>query len=84
MKKQVSSREFFHGFAKLHAAMKPGESLVITKHGKPLGEFIKQPAQKSFAMPDLKELGMEPDATLAVRDALYEKLMANIEREGLC
>jgi hypothetical protein len=83
MKKRVNSREFFHNFAKLHAEMKPGETLVITKHGKPLGEFMKQPVKKSFSVPDLKALGLEPAASVAARDALYQKLMANIEGEGL-
>ncbi len=83
MKKRVSSREFFHSFARLHAAMKPGDTLVITKHGKPLGEFTKQPIKKSFPLPDLKTLGLEPDASLAARDLLYKKVMGEIEREGV-
>jgi hypothetical protein len=83
MPKRVSSREFFHNFAKLHAAMKPGEALVITKHGKPLGEFRKQVAKLSFEMPDFKKLGLEPKANVAARDALYQKLMGSIEGEGI-
>ena len=83
MSKQVSSREFFHNFAKLHAAMKPGETLVITRHGKPLGEFRKQGAKRSFKMPDFKKLGLEPKGSQAARDALYEKLMGSIEGEGI-
>jgi hypothetical protein len=83
MSKQVSSREFFHNFSKLHAAMKPGEALVITKHGKPLGEFRKQPAKRVFKMPDFKKLGLEPKATMAARDALFDRLMGKIEGEGI-
>ena len=81
MPKQVSSREFFHNFARLHAAMKPGETLVITKHGKPLGEFRKQSAKRSFELPDFKTLGLEPKASMAARNALYKKLMGTIEGE---
>ena len=83
MSKRVSSREFFHNFARLHQAMKPGETLIITKHGKPLGEFRKQPAKRPFAMPDFKKLGLEPKASTAARDALYNKLMGSIEGEGI-
>ena len=83
MSKRVSSREFFHNFSKLHAAMKPGETLVITKHGKPLGEFRKPALKRSFNLPDFKTLGLEPKATMAARDALYGKLMAGIEGEDL-
>jgi hypothetical protein len=83
MPKQVSSREFFHNFARLHAAMKPGETLLITKHGKPLGEFRKQSVKRSFQMPDFKMLGLEPKGSQAARDALYEKLMGSIEGESI-
>ena len=81
MSKQVSSREFFHNFSKLHAALKPGETLVITRHGKPLGEFRKRAEKRSLHLPDFKALGLEPKASMAARDALYRKLMAGIERE---
>ena len=83
MSKKVSSREFFHNFAKLHAAMKPGETLVVTKHGKPLGEFRKQTGKRTFQMPDFKKLGLEPRASLAAREALYEKLIGSTEGEGI-
>jgi hypothetical protein len=81
MQKQVSSREFFHNFARLHAAMKPGETLVITKHGKPLGEFRKPSPKRAFAVPDFSKLGLEPKASMAARNTLYEKLMGSIERD---
>jgi hypothetical protein len=84
MSKQVSSREFFHNFSKLHAAMKPGETLVITKHGKPLGEFRKPGEKRALNLPDFKALGLEPKASMAVRDTLYQKLMAGMERDGIC
>jgi hypothetical protein len=83
MSKQVSSREFFHNFSKLHAAMKPGETLVITKHGKPLGEFRKPPQKRALNLPDFKALGLEPKASMAARDTLYRKLMAGIEHEAI-
>ena len=63
--------------------MKPGETLVITKHGKPLGEFRKPSAKRALNLPDFKALGLEPKATMTARDTLYRKLMAGIEREAV-
>jgi len=83
MSKQVSSREFFHNFSKLHAAMKPGETLVITKHGKPLGEFRKPSEKRALNLPDFKALGLEPKASMATREALYRKLTAGIDRAAI-
>lgn len=83
MSKRVSSREFFHQFAKLYSGMKPGETLVINKHGKPLGEFRKQAAKRTLEMPDFKKLGLEPKASMAAREAVYQKLMGKIEGDGL-
>jgi antitoxin (DNA-binding transcriptional repressor) of toxin-antitoxin stability system len=57
--KTITSREFQHRFANLSSALKPGESLVVTKHGKTLGLFTKAPKQQ--AAPDylanLEKLG---------------------------
>ena len=83
MSKRVSSREFFHQFAKLNSELKPGETLVITKHGKPLGEFRKQAARRTFQMPDFKKIGLEPKASMAAREAVYKKLMGKIEGDAL-
>lgn len=62
--------------------MKPGETLVITKHGKPLGEFRKQPVKRSFDLSDLKRLGLEPKGSMAARERLYAKVMRGIEGES--
>ena len=83
MSRKVSSREFFHQFAKLNSELKPGETLVITKHGKPLGEFRKPAARRAFVMPDFKKLGLEPKASMAAREAVYRKLIGKIEGDGL-
>jgi len=39
--KTITSREFQHQFASLSNSLKAGESVTITKHGKPLGIFTK-------------------------------------------
>jgi hypothetical protein len=84
MSKRVSSREFFHQFSKLYSEMKPGETLVINKHGKPLGEFRKQGPKRTFQVPDFKNLGLEPKASMAAREAVYRNLMERIQSDGIC
>ena len=39
--KKVTAREFQHGFSKHAHSLKPGQSVVVTNHGKPLGVFTK-------------------------------------------
>jgi hypothetical protein len=48
--KTVTSRQFQHQFANVSQELKPGESITVTKHGKPLGTFIK--AAKTIKAPD--------------------------------
>jgi antitoxin (DNA-binding transcriptional repressor) of toxin-antitoxin stability system len=49
--KKLSAREFQHGFAKTADSLKPGESVTVTKRGRPLGIFTKLPARR-IKMPD--------------------------------
>ena len=60
MKKQVTAREFQHGFAKTAESLKPGQSITITKRGSPLGIFTRLP-NRPIKMPDflgnLEKLG---------------------------
>jgi len=44
--KKLTAREFQHQFSKTAEALKPGESVTITKHGKPLGVFTRLPKRK--------------------------------------
>lgn len=57
--KSVTLREFQHNLSALSESLKPGESLFVTKRGRPLGVFTKNPKPKK--MPDflanLKKLG---------------------------
>jgi antitoxin (DNA-binding transcriptional repressor) of toxin-antitoxin stability system len=52
--KSVTSRQFLHGFAKVQKGLAPGESITITKHGKPLGKFVKE-STKSRKLPDFRK-----------------------------
>jgi len=49
--KKLSARQFQHGFGKTTTNLKPGQSLTITKHGKPIGVFTKLPTRR-IKMPD--------------------------------
>ena len=57
--KTITSREFQHRFANLSNALKPGESIVVTKHGKTLGLFTKAPKQRTAPdyLANLEKLG---------------------------
>jgi hypothetical protein len=58
--KKVSAGQFQRSFSKMTAALSPSESVMITKRGKPLGVFTKQPNCR-IRTPDflrnLKKLG---------------------------
>ncbi len=62
--KSVSSREFQHRFGQMSSRLKPGESIMVTKHGQALGTFTK--AYKPRKMPDfmanLEKLGYSVEA----------------------
>jgi cation transport ATPase len=39
--KKVTARDFQHGFSKHAHGLKPGQSVVVTKHGKTVGVFTR-------------------------------------------
>ena len=57
--KTITSREFQHRFANLSSALKPGESIVVTRHGKTLGLFTKAPKHQTAPdyLANLEKLG---------------------------
>ena len=44
--KKLTARQFQHTFSKTTEALKPGESVTITKHGRPLGVFTRLPKRR--------------------------------------
>ena len=44
--KQLTARQFQHEFSKTAESLKPGQSVTITKRGKPLGVFTRLPARR--------------------------------------
>jgi antitoxin (DNA-binding transcriptional repressor) of toxin-antitoxin stability system len=57
--KTATSREFQHRFGDLAQALKPGESITVTKRGKPLGFFTKAPKPRKAPdyLANLQKLG---------------------------
>jgi len=75
--KKVSVRQIVHGFSKLHESLKPGQSVDITSHGQPIGQYIKRPARR-VKMPNFYKacrLGYGPK----VGDELVKRLLAEDE-----
>jgi antitoxin (DNA-binding transcriptional repressor) of toxin-antitoxin stability system len=52
--KKVNAREFQKAFSKVADTLGQGETVAVTKHGKPLGFFTKAPAQQRTEMPDFE------------------------------
>jgi antitoxin (DNA-binding transcriptional repressor) of toxin-antitoxin stability system len=50
--KQVNAREFQKTFSKVADELNGGETVAVTKHGKPLGFFTKAPVRTPAKMPD--------------------------------
>lgn len=76
MKKKVTAREFLHGFAKMHEALQPGRSITITKHGKPLGHFVKERA-KGMPLPDFRRAACSDGFGPEVGDQLLKRILAD-------
>ncbi len=54
--KKITAREFQKKFGSVNSKMRPGESLEVTRHGKPSGRYTKG-GQRPVKMPDFaKEL----------------------------
>lgn len=74
--KTVSSREFLHSFGELSAKLRPGESITVTKHGKPVGTFTRQP--KPVKAPDflgnMRRMGLTGEAARKLTEAIKHEL----------
>ena len=75
--KKVSAREFLHGFAKMHAKLGPGESVTITRHGKPLGEFTKVAPPSKISLPDFEKIAKAQGFGPKVGDQLLKRLLTD-------
>lgn len=50
--KKVNAREFQKAFSKVAQRLGQGETVEVTRHGKPLGFFTKAPERAPAIMPD--------------------------------
>jgi antitoxin (DNA-binding transcriptional repressor) of toxin-antitoxin stability system len=77
--RQVNAREFQKAFGKVADELEQGQTITITKRGKPLGFFTKAPAATAVPMPDfaanLASMPYAPeDAERIVREVMDEPI----------
>ncbi len=76
--KKVSVRQIVHGFSKLHNSLKPGQSVDITSHGQPIGQYIKRPAAR-IKMPNFYKEARKDGHGPEVGDAMLKRLLGDEE-----
>jgi antitoxin (DNA-binding transcriptional repressor) of toxin-antitoxin stability system len=79
--KKATIREIVHGFSKLNQSLRPGETVEITAHGKPVGHYTKAQTRR-IKMPNFYEESRKDGAGPEVGDALLKRLLA--DDEALC
>jgi hypothetical protein len=80
MKKTVTAREFLHKFTNVHEGLAPGESVTVTRRGKPIGQFTK-PASPAIKMPNFLEEARKDGFGPKVGNRLLKRLLAD---ESVC
>lgn len=78
-KKTVSAREFLHQFAALQKELRPGDSVVITRRGEPVGRFTKEPARPNVPLPDFEKDASRPGFTTTDGNALLSRMLRDEE-----
>jgi hypothetical protein len=81
MSKKVTAREFLHGFSSLEKSLRPGESVTVTRHGKPVGTFTKKSDTPKMKLPDFKERACRHGYGVKVGDALLARFLND---EAIC
>ncbi|MHC1765455.1 MAG: type II toxin-antitoxin system Phd/YefM family antitoxin [Verrucomicrobiia bacterium] len=75
--KQVSAREFQKQFGQLAKALAEGQTVQVTHHGKPLGEFTKSSPRKVKTpnfIRNLRQSGCDP----SVGDKILQEFDASL------
>ena len=75
MSKKVTAREFLHGFASLEKQLRPGESVIITRHGEPVGEFTKKRSAPKVKLPDFEKDAARAGIDTKAGDRLLARLL---------
>ncbi len=70
----VSSRAFQQQFSQVADALRPGESVTVTKHGEPIGTFIKvlKPKPAPDYLGNLHKLGYSAKDGQRVIDVIHD------------
>ena len=76
--KKVTVRQIVHGFSKLHAGLKPGESVDITSRGKAIGQYTKK-LGRGVKLPDFYKEALKDGYGPEVGDLLLKRLLAEEE-----
>jgi len=80
MKHKMTAREFLHGFGKVHQKLGPGQSVIVTKHGKALGKFVKESTTRT-RLPDFRKEASSDGYGPKVGDQLLRRILAD---EAIC
>lgn len=73
-------KKLFQNWSQTIDALKPGETLEVTSHGKPLVHITK-PVVQSRPMPDFGKLARQDKAGVKAGDNLFKRMMAD---EAIC
>lgn len=79
--KKVSAREFLHQFAKLEKQLAPGESVVVTRRGTPVGKFVKDAPRKKIKLPDFEKDASRPGFDVKDGNELLARMLRD---EAIC
>ena len=71
--KQITAREFQHAFGTVSSQLKPGETVAVTKHGKPHGFYQRAPKREVKRRDFLRRVEAHPYSAKA-GDALIAML----------
>ena len=79
--KKVTAREFLHQFAKIEKQLEPGESVIVTRRGTPVGKFVKDESPKKISLPYFEKDASRPG--FSVKDG-NELLARMLRDEAIC
>ena len=75
--KQITAREFQKAFGKLAQALSEGQTVEVTHHGKPLGQFtkgVKRKVKTPDFLENLRQTGCDPRLGDRLLDEFHESL----------
>lgn len=75
--KRIAARDFQKQFGKLAKSLGDGQTVEVTLHGKPFGEFTKGTRRK-IAMPDFQENLRKTGCDAKLGDRLIEEFNASL------